>query len=108
MATGWSLSGQQHVAQAHAWIQANLSVPTGATKVRFVGTDADGAVKLANGITYGAGWSGDISVDTVSFSAAKHTYSGPTCKCQGGVPNVASCPKDGAELCAAELRVDGA
>eukprot|EP01047_Picozoa_sp_COSAG01_P018384 COSAG01_NODE_994_length_12252_cov_10.271044_1_plen_1040_part_10 len=101
VATGWSLSGQQHVAQAHAWIPANLSVPSGATKVRFVGTDADGTVTVNGKASRYKGWQGDISVDTVSFSTAKFLHQGPKCKCQGGVPNVASCPKDGAELCAA-------
>jgi hypothetical protein len=54
--TVWSKRGQQHSSQSASWTHATVKLPSGTSQVRFKGTK-------------GSSYTGDMSVDTVSFSA---------------------------------------
>eukprot|EP01047_Picozoa_sp_COSAG01_P017230 COSAG01_NODE_908_length_12794_cov_119.794171_2_plen_1484_part_00 len=53
--TLWSKRGQQHSSTSAAWTHASVKLPPGTTRVRFKGTK-------------GSSYTGDMSVDSVTFS----------------------------------------
>jgi hypothetical protein len=56
-ATLWSKHGQQHSTQTHSWSSGSVGLPAGIDRVRFKGTK-------------GSSYTGDMAVDSVTFSTS--------------------------------------
>eukprot|EP01047_Picozoa_sp_COSAG01_P078993 COSAG01_NODE_14810_length_1407_cov_1.334098_1_plen_217_part_10 len=84
--TGWSQTGQQHSTGSAPWTMAHVNLAASATRIRFKGVK-------------GSSFTGDMAIDTVTFSPA--VYVAPVCTCaHGKAATGSSCATNNTEVCA--------